>query len=372
MPKERYIGLISGTSMDALDTALVQFDPLKIIATHGEPIPTELKKNLVALSTGTDNSIPSMGETDVALGRIFGEAVLTLLEKAKVSSDSIQAIGSHGQTIRHMPNGKHPFTLQIGDPNTIAALTGITTVADFRRRDMALGGQGAPLAPAFHEFLLRDQSENRLILNIGGIANLTFLPRDPEKSTIGFDTGPGNTLLDAWCLMNLNKDYDDQGQWAASGRVQEKLVAQLLAEPYFQTPPPKSTGREYFNLNWLKKNLNGEKFDPVDIQATLVELTARSVANCCRNFSMDSGSLWLCGGGARNHHLVNRLKVLCKPLRVTTTEEIGIHPDWLEAVCFAWLAKQTLEKKPGNLPSVTGAKKSAILGAIYWGEKFNY
>ncbi len=253
MPKERYIGLISGTSIDALDTALVQFDPLKIIATHEEPIPTELKKNLVALSIGTDNSILNMGETDVALGRLFGKAVLKLLKKAKVFPDSIQAIGSHGQTIRHIPKGKHPFTLQIGDPNTIAALTGITTVADFRRRDMALRGQGAPLAPAFHEFLLRDQSENRLILNIGGIANLTFLPRDPEKSTIGFDTGPGNTLLDAWCLINLNKDYDDQGQWAASGCVQEKLVAQLLADPYFQTPPPKAPVANILTLIGLKK-----------------------------------------------------------------------------------------------------------------------
>lgn len=364
---ERYIGLMSGTSMDAIDAVLVEFAPLRLIATHSEPIPFKLKENLLALAASAKDAIKLLGETDNAIGHLFATAAEKVLKKANVPSASICAIGSHGQTVYHAPSGKYPFTLQIGDPNIIATITGITTIADFRRRDIALGGQAAPLTPAFHNFLLRDKNEDRFVLNIGGIANLTFLFSDFKKLIIGFDTGPGNTLTDSWCMRHLKKSYDHDGKWAASGKVQTRLLNELLADPYFHRSPPKSTGREYFNLDWLAKKLKGKNFNAEDIQTTLVELTARSVIQAFQYFPMNPGSLWLCGGGAHNHYLIERLTMLYQPLRITTTEEIGIHPDWIEAVCFAWLAKQTVEGKPGNLPSVTGAKKPAVLGAIYNG-----
>ena len=363
--KERYIGLMSGTSLEAIDAVLVEFNPVKLITTHSETIPAKLKQQLLALCTPGDNAIMRMGKADVALGQLFAQSCLNLLAKTNITPQSVRAIGSHGQTIRHMPDENYPFTLQIGDPNIIAALTDITTVADFRRRDLALGGQAAPLAPAFHNFLLRDKNENRWILNIGGIANVTFLARDLQQPIIGFDTGPGNTLLDAWTMHHLNQPYDRDGEWAASGHVQEKLLQSLLADPYFQSPAPKSTGREYFNLSWLTAKLN-HHIKPADVQATLLELTAKSIAQAIHNFSSKKeGSIWLCGGGTHNQQLIKRINALCQPLRVTDTTEIVIHPDWIEAVCFAWLAKQTLAGNPGNLPSVTGAQRPTILGAVY-------
>ena len=250
MTQELYIGLISGTSMDAVDAVLVNLaaEPLQLIATHSEPISEKLKCSLLNLCQPGENAINRMGHTDIELGQLFAKSCLTLLKKAKVTAKDIHAIGSHGQTIRHMPNATLPFTLQIGDPNTIAAMTHITTVADFRRRDMALGGQAAPLAPAFHHYLLRDANENRWVLNIGGIANVTFLASDAKQPTIGFDTGPGNTLLDAWCFQHLGKPFDDAGNWASGGSVHSELLSRFLADPYFHLAPPKSTGREYFNL----------------------------------------------------------------------------------------------------------------------------
>ncbi len=360
---------MSGTSLDAIDAVLVDFGmvPLKIIATHSEPIPDHLKQILIKLCDPQCESITQMGEADVALGRLFAKSVQELLKKSSFPAKNIRAIGSHGQTIRHAPDTKTPFTLQIGDPNTIAAETGITTVADFRRRDMALGGQAAPLAPAFHNFLLRDDREHRWIVNIGGIANVTYLSARKNQPVIGFDTGPGNTLLDTWCSRHLKKAYDHGGKWAARGTSNSKLLEMLLEDPYFQRKPPKSTGREYFNLYWLDEKLKRLKLKipEQDVQSTLLDLTAHSIAHSIKNFSVPAGSIWLCGGGTHNAELVKRLKERCNPFRVTTTEEVGVHPDWVEAVCFAWLAKQTLENKPGNLPSVTGAKKASVLGAIY-------
>lgn len=371
MPKELYIGLLSGTSMDGVDAALIDFDANKqspqLVTTYSEPIPKQLKQALLKLCKPGENGINRMGHADNELGRLFAQCCLQLIKKAKINPREIRAIGSHGQTIRHVPNTEYPFTLQIGDPNIIAAMTGITTVADFRRRDMALGGQAAPLAPAFHNFLLRTSDENRWVLNIGGIANVTYLAADGNAAILGFDTGPGNTLSDAWCFDQLGKPYDNAGDWASSGNINPELLSVLLNDPYFQAAPPKSTGREYFNLDWLQQQLHSlsSRPSPEDIQATLLELTARSITNAIQSIDNRPGSIWVCGGGTHNQRLMARLKNLCETHRVTTTKEIGLSPDWVEAMCFAWLAQQTLKGLPGNLPSVTGAKEISVLGAIY-------
>ena len=364
---ELYIGLMSGTSMDAIDAALIDFSstPPRMIATHSEPMPHTLKKELIDLCSPGKDAIIRMGKADHQLGHLFANSALCLLEKTDIPNTSIRAIGSHGQTIYHSPRGDFPFTLQIGDPNIIAAITNITTVADFRRRDMALGGEAAPLAPAFHNFLLRTPKENRWVLNIGGIANITYLAADTHQPVLGFDTGPGNTLLDSWCAQTLGKAYDDKGALAASGKVNASLLKQLLSDPYFSKKPPKSTGREYFNLDWLKQHLASKKHDKADIQSTLLELTIESITRAIKNTGDTNGSIWVCGGGIHNTTLMKRLRDRCSPLSITTTESAGIHPDWIEAACFAWLAKQTLDKKPGNLPSVTGAKGYTVLGAIF-------
>jgi len=369
---EYYIGLMSGTSLDAVDTVLVDFkqQKLQLVDTHAEPIPEALRQEILALCYPGDNAIQRMGETDVKLGRLFSQSVLQLLKKTKLSAKDIHAIGSHGQTIRHVPDTEFPFTLQIGDPNIIAANTGITVVADFRRRDMALGGQAAPLAPAFHEYLLRNTSEDRWVLNIGGIANVTLLPADSSQAVMGFDTGPGNTLMDAWCRMHHRGNYDQDGQWAASGQCNNALLQQLLNDPYFKKGPPKSTGREYFNLDWLQKNLNqyARKLAAEDVQATLLTLTSQSITEAIQQYKptgLKQPSLWLCGGGTQNKTLIQQLKSFNNKLTVQTTESAGIHPDWIEAAAFAWLARQTLTCKPGNIPSVTGAHASSIIGGIF-------
>ena len=361
-----YIGLMSGTSLDAVDAALVRFEKEipQLIATHQETLPTPLRQNILDLCYPNENAIQRLGETDTQLGRLFAQSVLALLKKTPYSKENIQAIGSHGQTIRHVPDTDTPFTLQIGDPNIIAAQTGITTVADFRRRDMALGGQAAPLVPAFHHYLFQNRKKNLGVLNIGGIANVTFLPANPNETIIGFDTGPGNTLLDAWCMKHIGKHYDKNGEWADSGNCHSALLSQLLADPYFQKVPPKSTGREYFDLNWLQEKCAAcqSTFSANDIQSTLLELTAHSIVNALAHFRITH--LWVCGGGTQNTALMRRLNTLGQ-YAVQSTEVIDIHPDWMEAVAFAWLARQTLLGKPGNIPSVTGASASSILGGIY-------
>src|SRR3990167_901413 len=361
--KEWYVGLMSGTSMDAVDVALVSFSPLQLIATHSEPIPFTLKHALLALNSSQENTLVSLGRADTLLGRLFAHSCLQLLKHSPLSPSEVRAIGSHGQTVYHAPHSDAPFTLQIGDPNIIASMTGITTVADFRRRDMALGGQAAPLTPAFHNFLLRHPQENRWILNIGGISNLTFLAADPHQPVVGFDTGPGNTLLDAWCYAHLKKPYDDAGQWSQSGHVYSPLLTACLEDPYFSLPPPKSTGREYFHLTWLTQKMNAwPDLSPQDVQATLVELTAVSISRAIQSLPATPGSLWMCGGGIYNKALIERIMTLCHPHRIMYTDAVGIPPKWIEAVSFAWLAQQTLEGKPGNLPSVTGARALTILG----------
>jgi anhydro-N-acetylmuramic acid kinase len=366
---EFYIGLMSGTSADGIDAALVDFaqTPPSIIATHYQAYPQTLRDQIHAISQPGVNEIQRLGELDILLGKAFADAVNQLLKKQSLSAGAIKAIGSHGQTIRHSPNHTSRFTLQIGDPNTITAETGITTVADFRRKDIALGGQGAPLVPAFHQFILASSTVDRAVVNIGGIANVTLLQPNTEH-VIGFDTGPGNTLLDAWISHHQQKTHDTNGDWGKQGKIQTDLLNTLLSDMYFKLPPPKSTGREYFHLNWLRNHLESIKrpITAEDVQATLTELTAQSILQAIQQ-QMPRGEILICGGGARNQYLMERIQTLAQTsFSVNTTQKYGIDPDWVEAVAFAWLAKQTLNHQPGNLPSVTGAKQAAVLGGVYY------
>lgn len=367
---ELYIGLMSGTSADGIDAALVDFTQNKpaIIATHFAPYSASLKEKIHALTSPGDDEIHRLGELDHQLGLAFAEAANMLIAQHNVTADAIKAIGSHGQTVRHFPHEPYRFTLQIADPNIIAAKTGITTVADFRRKDIAHGGQGAPLVPAFHQSILHDQQQDRVIVNIGGIANVSILWKQQPEQILGFDTGPGNVLMDSWIMQQQQKTHDEQGEWAASGKVNNALLELCLQDLYFNLPPPKSTGREHFNAAWLEKRLRelNHNVSPADVQATLAELTAKSIVEATLPH-LDAGEMLVCGGGARNTHLMSRLSDIAAPhFRVKTTHEYGIDPDWMEAIAFAWLAKQTLERKPGNVPSVTGAKKAAVLGGVYY------
>lgn len=365
----RYIGLMSGTSADAVDAILVAIPseaPLRVLAVHSHPLPRELRIAVEALMRPADNELDRIGELDVAIGHLFADAAVALIAHAGLSARQIRAIGSHGQTVRHRPQAHHPFSLQIGNPALIAERTGITTVAHFRARDIAAGGQGAPLAPAFHAWAFRSPNRARIIVNIGGIANITVLPSDPSEAVTGFDTGPGNTLLDQWTQRHHGKPFDDSGAWAASGMLREELLAALLADPYFRQRPPKSTGREYFNLDWLDRvTARFPQLSAVDVQATMTHLTARSIAKAIDEYAPHAEEVFVCGGGSHNRFLMETLAALLAGRRVDTTEAIGVSPDWVEASAFAWLAHQAMEGKPGNLPSVTGARRAAVLGGIY-------
>lgn len=364
-----YIGLMSGTSVDGIDAALVSFpsdgQPI-LLATHHHPFTDASRDAIQALMQPGPDEVEREGELDVQLGRLFAEAVRTLLAKSGVSATSIRAIGSHGQTIRHCPHATYPFTRQIGNPSVIAEDTGITTVADFRARDLAAGGQGAPLVPAFHRWLFRKTGINRAIVNIGGIANVTWLPATESSAVLGFDTGPGNTLLDQWIARHRNELYDREGAWAASGRVQKALLARLMADDFFTKVPPKSTGREHFNLDWLEQRLQGNHA-PEDIQSTLAELTATTIAHGLNSMPERIDEVYICGGGHHNRYLLQRLGAQLPGITLATTEALGLHPDWVEAAAFAWLAHQTLAGHAGNLPSVTGARHPVLLGGIYLG-----
>jgi anhydro-N-acetylmuramic acid kinase len=364
-----YVGLISGTSMDGIDAALVEFGnhQCNVLATLAAPYPHELRDRLIsAAQSPADCTVDMVGHLDQWVGECFRDATNTLLKKQGVASDLVNAIGSHGQTIRHQPRAARPFTMQIGDANIIAAGTGITTVADFRRRDLALGGEGAPLTPAFHQWLFADRGKSRAVLNIGGIANVTLLL--PESTTVlGFDTGPGNTLLDAWCRQSRNEPFDNGGAWAESGSVVQPLLNEMLADPYFKLPPPKSTGFEYFNSAWIKSRLAafGEDVAAEDLQSTLAELSARTIALSVLEHAPAIEQLLVCGGGVHNSDLIHRLQSYLSGTSVQSTEEFGLHPDWVEAAAFAWLAKRRIEGKPGNLPEVTGATRATVLGAVF-------
>ena len=366
---ELFVGTLSGTSVDGIDAALVRFGArLELIADHSLAFPAELKAELFALGRPGDNEIDRLGRTDTALGRLFARAINELLAKAGVAPRDVRAVGSHGQTIRHRPGFDPAFTLQIGDPNVIATETGIPVVADFRRKDMALGGQGAPLVPAFHEAVFRTKENDRVVVNIGGIANLTALPAAPTAPVLGFDTGPGNTLLDAWARRVLGTPMDRDGAFAASGRVVPKLLRAMLAEPYFAQPAPKSTGPEQFSTAWLETRLAGLAEPPsdADVQATLVGLTARSIADAVKALPLGAApEVFVCGGGARNLGLMRALQAELPDCKVATTDALGVAGDWVEAMAFAWFARQRVLGLPGNCPRVTGASRAAVLGAVF-------
>jgi len=359
---------MSGTSLDGVDAVLVDFnaDTPKLIASHSHPIPEDLQTKLIEL-THPDwrGSFAEMGAFHQQLGKLFADAVNQLLQESKITPQQVQAIGSHGQTLWHQPDGDTPFSLQLGDANLIAELTGITTVADFRSRDIAAGGHGAPLVPAFHHKALSHNDKNRVILNIGGIANISALPSKASNEPVtGFDTGPGNGLLDAWIRNQKEVSYDKSGDWGRSGTIQTDILNMLLEDPYFSLPAPKSTGKEFFNLTWLKNTLGNtlDNYKPEDIQATLTDLTAKTIAD---NIDTSCDELFVCGGGIHNQFLIERLQHHLPEVAIASTQALGIDPDWMEAIAFAWLAKQTMEGKAGNLPSATGAKGLRILGAIY-------
>ncbi|MBA2653730.1 MAG: anhydro-N-acetylmuramic acid kinase [Gammaproteobacteria bacterium] len=362
-----YIGLMSGTSIDSIDVAAVSFDDsFSLLGGLSIPFPLSIQESLHTICQPGEDEINQLGQLDRQLGFLFADACNDLLKKLGLASHDIVAIGSHGQTIRHHPNKAYPFTLQIGDPNIIAERTGITTVADFRRRDMACGGQGAPLTPAFHHFAFHSLQRNRVVINIGGIANLTYLPFDENEQVVGFDCGPGNTLLDQWIRKHQHQPYDYEGGWANQGIVHLPLLERLLSDPYFQLPPPKSTGREYFNLEWLEENLLNMHLAPVDIQSTLAELTARTILAAVATHTKEASDILICGGGVHNKDLVARLERMRGIHSLFSTNDFGVDPDWVEAIAFAWMAKQTMNRLPGNMPAVTGAAKATILGGVYW------
>ncbi len=372
-----FLGLISGTSADGIDAALVRFASddaqahCELVHGHTYRWDEALRTRLVALGQGGDcSSLDELGTLDVRIATAFADAALQLLDAAGVAATQVRALGSHGQTVRHRPGAvafgrPAPFTLQIGDGNVIAERSGVTTVADFRRRDVAAGGHGAPLLPALHAALLRAPDESRATLNLGGIANLTLLP--PRNSSLpvrGFDTGPANALLDAWCERHLGTAFDADGAFAASGQVDDALLARLLAEPWFALPPPKSSGREQFHLDWVATQLRGGEAAR-DVQATLLELTAASIANALQAQQPGTRRLLACGGGVHNPVLLRRIGARLPGMQLESTAAHGVDPDFVEAMGFAWLARETLAGRPGNLPEVTGARGSRILGALY-------
>jgi anhydro-N-acetylmuramic acid kinase len=364
-----YVGLMSGTSMDGIDAAVVEFGDhqCSVIATLSAAYPAELHKVLhTASRTPGACTIDKIGQLDHWIGECFRDAALAVLKQHNIDSSNVVAIGSHGQTLRHQPRAARPFTCQVGDPNIIAAGTGITTVADFRRRDIAIGGEGAPLAPAFHQWLFAKDNTDRAVLNIGGIANVTILPSS-GMPVIGFDTGPGNTLLDGWSRQCRGKSFDENGIWSRSGNVCEPLLDAMLGDPYFSIAPPKSTGFEHFNGAWTRGKIASVdgKIQPQDVQSTLAELSARTIAAAISAYAPALNELLVCGGGVHNQDLMRRLKSYLSGTDVDSTERFGLHPDWVEAVAFAWLAKRCLERLPGNLPEVTGATRSSVLGAIF-------
>lgn len=359
---EFYIGLMSGTSLDGVDAVLVDLGQARpdLVARHYLPFDDELKNELLALHHPSHDELHRTQLAANRLARLYAQSISALLEKTDIAAAQIAAIGCHGQTIRHCP--EHGYTLQIGNSALLAELAGIRVVGDFRSRDIAAGGQGAPLVPAFHDKVLRHESTHRVVVNIGGISNLTDLP--PNAATSGFDCGPGGLLMDAWCMRHLGQPYDAGGAWAASGSVLPALLERMLSEPFFALPPPKSSGRDLFNMDWLESRLKGDEAAE-DVQATLLELTCLGIARAIRKHCSGAQDIYLCGGGAHNSALWARLAALLPDSTIDKTDNLGVSGDFLEAIAFAWLAQQTLHGRPANLPTVTGARHPCVLGAIY-------
>ena len=363
-----FIGLMSGTSADAIDAVLVELGTgqqrFRLIATHTAPMPTPVRAAIEQIVTAEDPPLEAAAALDATLGELFATSAQEVCALAGLAPSSIQAIGSHGQTLRHRPERTPPFTIQIGNPAIIAERSGITTVGDFRSRDIAAGGQGAPLVPAFHQWLFADPGEHRAVLNLGGIANLTILrPGGPVQ---GFDTGPANTLLDQWIAHHQKGvRYDENGTWAAQGTVLPWLLNALLTDPYFSRSPPKSTGREHFNLEWVRGAIGKRDVRPEDVQTTLAELTATTITQALHSWAATTTAVYVCGGGRQNQELMRRLAA-GYPARWSGTEALGLDAGWVEASAFAWLAAQTLAQRPGNVPAATGARRPVVLGAVYW------
>ncbi|TCK19255.1 anhydro-N-acetylmuramic acid kinase [Thiogranum longum] len=369
---EYYLGLMSGTSMDGIDAVLVDLQNARpeLVCAQTFAWPDAIRQQLSQIVDQPEVvSLHSLGQLDALTGETFAYAAQSLAREAGIAAEDILAIGSHGQTLFHAPNSTPAFSHQCGDPNRIAEITGITTVADFRRRDIAAGGQGAPLVPAFHQAVFSSPDQDRAVLNIGGMANLTVLP-GKAAPVLGFDTGPGNVLMDAWHRRHRHDPYDKGGAWAAQGECLSALLETLLEHPFLQQVPPKSTGREVFCANWLDEQLGRLRLtSPAkaeDIQRSLLEFTARTIADAVRRHAAGTRQLLVCGGGAHNTLLMQRIAEFLGDIEIASTEDFGLHPDWVEAVAFAWLAKATLQGQPGNLPSVTGASHPVVLGAVYF------
>lgn len=390
MTSALFIGLMSGTSLDGVDVALVDFTSVDadvqqphVLHTHFLAYPSDLRSQILALQHPTENELEVTALMGNVLAQLYAKAVNQLLITAQLTPDKIAAIGCHGQTIRHRPGFKDGigFTLQIGNAALLSELTGITVVSDFRSRDIAAGGQGAPLVPAFHQAVFANKKINRAIINIGGIANITYLGHsdlggsdfghsepsllNPTSTVFGFDSGPGNMLLNAWIKQHKNLDYDAGGRWASTGQEIAPLLLNMLADPYFALPPPKSTGRDLFNDTWLTQKLSKSNYQPQDVARTLVSLTAQSIYNALTQYCGQFDEVYLCGGGAHNDFLVQNLQTLLGNTRCDSTAALGIGVDWVEAIAFAWLAKQCMHQKSANLAEVTGANGARILGAIY-------
>jgi len=352
--------------MDAIDAVLmsVHDNDYTVMEHVSSPISATTRKELLSLCEPGSNEIQRLGEMDVRFGHEIADTIIKLLEKASISSSRIKAIGSHGQTVRHCPDAPNPFSLQLGNASIIAHKTGITTINDFRMADMAAGGQGAPLVPAFHAAVFSSREASRALVNLGGIANLTFLDKSGKKHIQGYDTGPANTLLDRWISIHKNAHYDEEGMWARTGSLQASLLEELCSDPYLERLPPKSTGREYYNQSWLDKFIpHADQFHPEDIQRTLLEFTAKTVADALSK--LPCREIYLCGGGARNTFLVERLQARLPDKAINTSATLGIDPQLVEPCAFAWLAHQTLKQLTGNQPSATGASRPKILGGIY-------
>lgn len=374
--QENYIGLLSGTSIDSIDAALFSIgsDTIQVIHSHSHSIPNNLKHELNQIIQKPIIELEQLGKLDRQLGMVFSEAVLSLINTAGKNASSITAIGFHGQTVFHHPIQPYNFTIQLGDPNTIVEKTKIPVITDFRQRDMINGGQGAPLAPLFHQRFFKSEQINRAIINIGGITNITLLAKNSDLNYIASDLGPGNTLLDLWFRQhnpNSPYDYDVNGDYAKSGKLNKNLLQLLLSDPYFDKPWPKSTGREYFNSNWLnnylKKVTLHEQITPNDVQCTITELTASIITNCLDQQHLRYDEIYLCGGGARNQFLVERIKSLSKNRKILFTDDIGINIDWVEAATFAWLAYCSWHKQPHNLKHITGNNlEHTLLGCVYY------
>jgi anhydro-N-acetylmuramic acid kinase len=358
-----YIGVMSGTSLDGLDIALVdQGASTRLVASHYVPLPLALRSELLALCSPGPDEVARVALAENAWARLAAEGIAQLLRDADVPAAAIRAVGSHGQTIRHEP--ARGFTVQIGNPALLAEQCGITVVSDFRRRDVAAGGQGAPLVPAFHEALFGGQGEAIAVLNLGGFSNLSLIR--PERPVSGFDCGPGNVLLDTWINACRGEAFDRNGAWADTGTVDAALLHSLLADPFFSTTGPKSTGREVFNLAWLNGHMASHPgVAAADVQATLLELTARTVIDALHREMPEPEGVFVCGGGAHNLALMNRLQALVGVAPVRSTAALEVDPDWMEAMAFAWLAHCCLEGIPANRPAVTGAQGLRVLGAIY-------